>query len=190
MMKIVGLDRFRKSLLALEKKIRNKVTKAGVKAALKPVIQAVKQEVPADTGSLKKSIGEKSKSYRGGTVQTAMVGARVGFKREIIRTVSKRGKQKIKTKRTKLGATKRREVRDPAKYLHLAEGGRKAVKAQGGKLVFRGAGGKIVAVRSVKKAQGRRFMRTAWRASKRTAFQAMMTAMQSAMESAIKEAAS
>jgi len=189
-MKIVGLDKYLAALKALEKKVRNKAVKAALKAGLKPLVAAAKANAPQDTGTLKKAIGDKSKSYRGGLSQIVMVGARVGQARQITRVFTKRGQQKFKLARVKGKAQKGTEVRDAAKYLHLVESGRKAVfPKKGSYLAFRDKQGKMLAAKKARASRPRGFMRKAWKQSKQAAYQAMLSTLKSELESAMQEVA-
>lgn len=187
-MKIVGLDAVRKKLATLAAKSGKKVIRDGVKAGAKPMLQAAKAEAPKDTGTLVKALGVKQKTYRNGIVVVGMVGARVGQARSVTRSFTKRGKQRIKLKKTSDKSGPTQEVRDASRYLHLAESGRKAVRGKGKKLVMRLAGGQTVASNSAKAFAGHGFMAKAWRRVHREAKTAAVAAMTAAMATELKSA--
>lgn len=171
----MGVDLQLKSFSAISEAMRAKVYKAAVDAAAEFAVQAVRSAVPVDTGATKKVIGVKKKRYRKGAIHVAIVGARAGQKRQIIRTFSKKGKQKISMKRTKESAAPGREVRDPSKTLHLAEKGRKAIGRGDHMMPIRLRGGKLLFARGVKAAKPGKFMeRTFTRIAAR--IRAIMTA--------------
>mgnify|MGYP006935485075 CR=1 FL=1 len=87
----------------------NKIVRAAETKAMRPMAKSAKANAPVETGTLKKSIGVKTKTYRrSGTVVT-VVGPRIGFEREV--TVETPTGERI------------REVRNPSKYAHLVEFG-------------------------------------------------------------------
>ena len=97
--KVSGLDDLVGELQALEKRIVKGGVDKALRAASKPVIAAIRQEVPVESGALKKSIGLKLKTYGGRTRRVSMIGAR--------------------SKVTFYG----NEKRNPAYYAHLVEFG-------------------------------------------------------------------
>lgn len=96
-----ALDR---ALGRLDKKICNKVAASAVRKGGKPIIAAMRRNVPTDTGLLKASLGLKFKRYRGSVV--AIIGPRLKFKSK---------------KREGLEGSKAK--RQPALYAHLVEFG-------------------------------------------------------------------
>lgn len=188
-MKIVGLDAVRKKLATLQAKAGRQVLREGVKAGVKPMLAAAKAAAPSDTGTLKKALGVKEKSYRAGATRVGMVGARVGQKRSVTRSFTKRGKQRIKLKKTTAKSSPGQEVRDASRYLHLAESGRKAVRSKAGKkLVMRLSGGQMAASRTARAFAGHGFMAKAWRQVRVAAKSAAIAAMAKAMESELRAA--
>ena len=98
--RIVGVPEVLAQLEALKRSARNKHVRRGVNEGTKLLLKAAKAKCPQETGLLKKSLGRKVKVYRAAIV--GLVGPRRGYKREV-----------------RVG--RRTEVRDPAKYAHLAE---------------------------------------------------------------------
>lgn len=97
--RVEGLDDILGALRNLEKRIvRGGVDKA-LRAASKPVIEAMRAEVPVETGSLKKSLGLKLRTYKAAGRRVSIIGAR------------------SRPYQTKLGK------RNPAYYAHLVEFG-------------------------------------------------------------------
>jgi hypothetical protein len=100
-----GLRQAAANLRNVRQGIRNKILKPAVNEALKATEKAVRANVPDVSGTLRKAIGRKVKTYRSGVV-VGLVGARKGFARTVTRED---------------GST---VVEDPAKILHLIETGR------------------------------------------------------------------
>lgn len=153
----LGLDLNLKSLQAVSEKLRADIYRKAVEAAAKPLVQAVKAAVPVDSGATKKAIGIKYKKYRKGSISVAIIGARAGQAKQVWRSFTKRGKQRIKLTKAQKGS--KHGVRDPAHTLHLAEKGRKAVIAKTGRFPIRLKGGQLVYARRAKAAKGGHFMR-------------------------------
>lgn len=97
-----------RKLNEFDRRASRKAIRKGVNEATKFVAADAKANVPKRTGLLKKSIGRQVRSYRGGTVVSGIVGPRSGFA-----TTLKNGKKV-----------------NPAKYAHLVEFGRRAVKVK------------------------------------------------------------
>ena len=103
---VTGLADLKAELQALEKRIVKGGVDKALRAASKPVIAAIRQEVPVETGSLKKSVGLKLRTYKGNSTRVSIIGARV-----------------------KAYATDRGK-RNPAYYAHLVEFGVKPHKVR------------------------------------------------------------
>lgn len=127
----------------LSAKHAKKAIKKGIDAATKFVAADAKARVPRRTGLLKKSIGRRVQSYRGGTVVSGLVGPRRGFA-----TVLPSGKKV-----------------NPAKYAHLVEFGRKVVVAKKALLLADRVEG-VVFGKQVRAVAPRPFLRPAWDANK------------------------
>ena len=97
--KVSGLDDLVGELQALEKRIVKGGVDKALRAASKPVVGAIRQEVPVETGSLKKSIGLKLRTYKRRNSRVSIIGAR------------------SKAYQTDKGK------RNPAKYAHFVEFG-------------------------------------------------------------------
>lgn len=98
--KILGVPEVLAQLETLKRTARNKHVRKGVNDGTKLLLKVIKAKCPQETGLLKKSLGRKVKAYKSAIV--GLVGPRRGFKREV-----------------RVG--NRTEIRDPAKYAHLAE---------------------------------------------------------------------
>ena len=70
------IQELEKSLLKLGPRVAKKVTNKAMTAARKPVVKAIRSNVPVRTGELKKSIGSKQKTYKGKSVRMSIIGAR------------------------------------------------------------------------------------------------------------------
>lgn len=181
-----GNAEFKANLDKLDKKARDTIAREGTNAGRKLMTKAVKAAAPKETGTLKKAIGDKQKKYQAGRLHLAIIGARVGFKKQVIRTFTKRGKQRIKlAKTTAQNKPGEIEVRDAAHYSHIAERGRKAVHAKGGRMPIRTKAGKLLAVRSAKAFGGHHFMAKTLKTSWPRARAAMLAKLRAEMTSAL-----
>ncbi len=116
------------------------------KAMSEPMVNAMRQATPVDTGTAKKAVGVRHVSYQGGLIKVGVVGFREGFKQIITRSVTSGG-YRIRGKRTKL--TKKQlpehtEVRDPFYTGHLTVTGRKESVAAGKRMPIWFKTGKLV----------------------------------------------
>jgi len=84
---------------ALKRGIARRIVSRASNKVIGPVAKAAKRNCPVDTGLLKKSIGKRTKTYRGSGAVVSVVGPRKGFAGQ-----DAQGRQK-----------------DPTKYAHLAE---------------------------------------------------------------------
>ncbi len=114
--KLFGDKELRRKLEKLGKannRSRNKVIRQAVSFSMTPVSKAAKTNLRPghgfDTGLLKKSIGKKTKTYKGVTF-IAVVGPRKGFKKEV-----------------EVNGTL--VTRNPSKYAHLVEFGTRHSRA-------------------------------------------------------------
>jgi HK97 gp10 family phage protein len=134
-------------LAGLDRKVARKALRKGLTEATRVVMWDARALVPKRTGTLRKSIGRKVWTKRGGAVIAGIIGPRKGFR------VLVRG----------------RPV-NPVRYAHLVEFGRRAVvakkKATGAAGVLsEGKGGEVFGPR-VASAAPRPFMRPAWERNK------------------------
>jgi HK97 gp10 family phage protein len=113
--KVEGVSEILRSLREADEKVAKKSLRQAVNEATKPVLREAKAGVPTATKSLKKSLGRKVKSYKGGRIVFALVGARKDSK-------GKPAKFRRQVRRSKVG---KEITRNPVKYLHLVEGGTK-----------------------------------------------------------------
>lgn len=128
-----------RKLAEVDRKAARKAIRKGVNEATKIVTADAKANVPRKTGLLRKSIGRRVRSYRGGSVISGIVGPRSGFA-----TTLANGKKV-----------------NPAKYAHLVEFGRKAVKVKKA-LLLADKFAKAVFGTEVKAVAPRPFLRPAW----------------------------
>jgi HK97 gp10 family phage protein len=91
-------------LAELPRRVASKGNRAAATAGAKPVRSAVKAGAPRESGLLKKAIGSKIKTYKGGTATTAV--AVIGARRDIQGTY--KGRRRV-----------------PANYIHLVNKGTK-----------------------------------------------------------------
>lgn len=109
-LKLDGVEDLQQAFKILKGSHITRVVRTASKKAIKPVVVDMKSNIPKETGLLRKSIGDKQKTYKGGTVIT-IAGARKGFKR-LVKVKARYGKEKT-----------RMQWRNPAVYAHLVEGG-------------------------------------------------------------------
>ncbi len=77
---VVGMDDVIKTLASMTLAVRNRLTEAAARKALKPLVATARAGVPVGTGNLKKSIGvKKVRRSRNRKNMTLLVGARPGY---------------------------------------------------------------------------------------------------------------
>ncbi len=88
--KLTGLDDVHRAMRAVEAKIQKKIQRKALTEAMKPIAKAGKEKCPVDTsphnpvkGLLKKSLGTKTKTYRGSGIVVIIFGARTNFRRQV-----------------------------------------------------------------------------------------------------------
>jgi len=118
-MQLFGDKELQKRLEQLAPKLEKKALRRGVTKGMRQVAKLAKSNAPRETGTLKRSIGQKIKTVRGSVY--GIVGPRKGFKTAV--TVSKRGKKKRLTKSAEAKGGTATEYRDPIRYAHLVEFG-------------------------------------------------------------------
>jgi hypothetical protein len=158
-----GLKEATATLRNLRQSARNKVLRPAITKALRPLRQAIKEQIRAtaadsSSGTLAKNIAQKVTSGKKGIV------GRVGGRSDVQITVT-RPDGSITT-----------EI--PSKILHLANNGRKALTVVSKKVMV--AGGKNPSGRAVygirvKAAPGKHFMENAWASTKDQAEQIAIT---------------
>jgi hypothetical protein len=118
-------------LKQLPQQLQDKYGARALQASAAITVMAVKGRMPSATGLAKESIGATQvKFYRSsGTLFTAIEPLK-GFRRIVTATAS--GKTRIRSRKTTTTTAAFSRVQDPRKYMHLIEGGRKAVSAKAG----------------------------------------------------------
>ncbi len=130
---VQGLQELLARLRHVEKALRVKIGKDGVRAGAKVALQGAKSRVRVDTNLLKKSLATKVKAYKAGAVTVGVVGPRSSFKMKKTKDKATGKTTKVRTetgfgKRISRGG--RKEVyAQPSKYSHLVEKGTKRSKA-------------------------------------------------------------
>lgn len=147
-----------RKLAEVDRKAARKAIRFGVNEATKFVAADAKANVPKGTGLLKKSIGRRVRSYRGGTVISGIVGPRSGF------AITLPNGKKV----------------NPAKYAHLVEFGRKAVKAKKA-LLLADKFANVVFGKEVKAVAPRPFLRPAWDKNEARSVGAIANALNAAL---------
>lgn len=108
---LIGDKKLIKKLKALSAATAKKVVRPAIEKAVKVVAKEAKRLAPEQTKLLKKSIGQRVKTYKHSGAIVGIIGPRTGFKKEVI--VDGKG-----------------EVRNPTKYAHLVELGTSKRAAQ------------------------------------------------------------
>ncbi len=111
-----GLPAVIKRLQNVDKRIKRKATKAAVRQGGKVVLAEAKNRVRKVSGLLRKSLGQKVKTFRSNGVSVSIVGPRVGYKIQI--GTYKSGKYAGKPK-----------YMNPTQYSHLVEKGTRHSRA-------------------------------------------------------------
>ncbi|HYE20977.1 MAG TPA: HK97-gp10 family putative phage morphogenesis protein [Tepidisphaeraceae bacterium] len=114
-----GAPAILRRLADIDKKVARKALREAINEATKPILKDAKAGVATDTKLLKKALGRKTKTFRGGLVATGIVGVRKQFK-------GKKGERQRTDKfRVKVGTDSqgRAVYMDPTNYAHLVEFG-------------------------------------------------------------------
>lgn len=115
--KTAGVPELFAALREADKKIARKAIRRGIKAAIKPIVKDAKSEVPEETGTLKKSLGDKIASYKSGSVVVGIGGPRYDKKPK----PGKPQKKKRFARKVMVGGKEKERV--PTFYAHLVEKG-------------------------------------------------------------------
>lgn len=173
----------------LEGRYARKLNRQAALAGAKVLTAAAKPLVPVATGATKKALGQVVRAYKKGRLMYGVFGVRWGQKREVTRTFSKRGKQRIKLKKTaEKNVYGQREVRDPARTVHLADSGRSGFSVDK-PLPLRLPGGALVFRRKVQAARGSGFLARTRQQSLMPAIHATLAHLKAGTDVALREAA-
>jgi HK97 gp10 family phage protein len=160
--KLTGARQVEQALAAIGRKALRPAARKGVVGSAQVAAKAAKALVPANTKSLRKSIGHKVKAIRDGSGFYGLIGPRRDTKKS-------RDAGKFKY-RVRVGSRKRAgglpsvvKYANPVKYAHLVEFGRRAVTVSKKTLL---SDGSVVFGKRVKAVPPRPFMRPAWEANK------------------------
>lgn len=163
-----GLDDLVRRLKDLDRKAARKAMRAGVAEVTRLVTREAKSLVPVRTGLLKKAIGGRVKTAKGGTHVYGVVKPRGGV---MVRATpanlakaaaggkvvaSRNGKKVLRRFRVNVAGV---GVVDPVKYAHLVEFGRVATRPKKKKVM---KGGGVVYGTHARAVPPRPFMRPAW----------------------------
>ena len=146
-MQVKGIEKMTKNLAKLGTRVAARGPAAAVRAGGSVIIREMRSRAPKDTGSLKKAIGQKVKTYRGQKIVTGIIGAR------------------SKSYQTAQGK------RNPAYYAHLVEFGTAPHKTGKKKSFYRRGKGQHPGSRA------QPFMRPAWDSSSGRARDAVVNKM-------------
>ncbi len=134
---VTGLDQLKAQLEAMGKTVGNRIARKAITAGISIVAKDAKSLAPVRSGTLRRSMGTKVKTLPNGKT-IGLAGPRRGFKKEI-----------------------KGHMIDPAKYGHLAEGGRGPVSVKNKKVLYSKIEGRFYG-KSVGPAAGSRFLERAW----------------------------
>jgi HK97 gp10 family phage protein len=123
---IEGVTQTLNAFALLGNRIRKKGVRRAVTKTSRSISKIAKSNAPRETGLLKKSIGQKVKTYPSGNV-VGIIGPRYGFRRAVKVKISKRGKRSLRL--GKKGEEGKR-YRNPVNYAHLVELGTKRSRAK------------------------------------------------------------
>lgn len=132
----------------LPKRLRDKTLVQAVMAGGGPIKAAMVANSPSSSGLLKKSIKIRRRKYRGGDVAIAVIGPSRGMKTTVSVVEGGKNKGSIR-KNTRKGTGliaaygAGAAYRDPAKYAHLVEKGRKSVSPKKGKALYNRLGNRV-----------------------------------------------
>ena len=136
--KLVGDEAVMRMLNDLPQTAQMQVLRPAMRQAMTSITSALRSEAPMETGLLKRAMGATPvKTYR--NVLFATAGARRGFERAV--EPGKKGG--VRLVRPSPHFLIRGMYRDPTKYLHIVEGGRKAVSAINVKSLYSAQSGRF-----------------------------------------------
>jgi HK97 gp10 family phage protein len=125
---VMGDKILESQLSALPEKVRAAVEKKAIRAVNRIVIKAMRDNVPRDTGALRRSITSVVRTYQGGKVILGIVGPDYNFSGYAVN--SAKGKKKFsRGARDNRGGQK---FKRPANYVHLVVGGTKKRETKAG----------------------------------------------------------
>jgi hypothetical protein len=112
--RVEGLKEIDRRLGRLPNKLQHKILKEAVKEAVAPVIRAARALAPVETGTLRRSIGVRIKSYQKKQTWVAVVGPK-----------------RVSAPKFREGLPTSKAARDPRFYGHLVESGAQPHKQKG-----------------------------------------------------------
>ena len=110
--RVKGAKEIQEAFASLEQKLRASVLRKTVAEGAKVYLKALKQAAPKESKLLAKSLGTRAKNYKKGLIATRTIGARSGFRQEVV--------VKVRDKSGKV-IGKRKQMRDPRRYAHITE---------------------------------------------------------------------
>jgi hypothetical protein len=130
-LKLTGDKAVERIFVELPGAVQDRVLKSMLNLGARKLAQAEKGEAPSDAGLLKLALGASSlKVYGSGGDKVLFIatGVRRGFRRAV---TPRRGGGSRRQSKAFTEIASQEQIRNPAKYLHLVTGGRKAVVASG-----------------------------------------------------------
>ena len=166
--KVTGGPEIAAALRGVKAGVANRVLKAAVAKQARKATKVAKSKLKGKrSGQLAKSIGYIYRTYRKKLIWVYVIGPRTKLfrltldklpepaQRRMIRYLGKQRRRKLTTRQTRVLL---RRVVDPAKYAHLVEGGRKAVRPKNKRVL---SDRSMVFGRSARAVAERPFMRPA-----------------------------
>lgn len=129
-MNLFGDKQLRRNFFELSDKVRRKLARRAARAATRPIVRAAKARAPVDTGALRDSIGVRSIKMRPRSETSLII---VGpLSETTFRWKTAGGEWRSEAQFGAAGTVKR----NPAKYAHLVEFGRKFVTPTQGRVMI------------------------------------------------------
>lgn len=189
--KLIGAKQLAETLRIAGPKLFRAASRKGIDEASRAVLADAKAGVPVGTGSLKKSLGRKVKSYKrkaNGDGVYGVVGPRKDHSLKKIRkseadvTAGKRKKALSGGKyRRILIVNGKEKIVDPVKYAHIVEYGRRAVQVKKAKVL---SGDGTIYGRKARAVPGKPFLRQAWAKNRSASQETLAKWLRAAVKSA------
>jgi hypothetical protein len=134
--RLIGDESVMRMLDELPGATQAQVIRPAMRDAMRTIGNALRSEAPEETGLLKRALGATPvKTYR--NVLFATAGVRRGFRQAV--THNAKGRVRL----TRKTPDQEGMYRNPTKYLHLVEGGRKALSVATAKALYSAQSGKF-----------------------------------------------
>jgi len=128
--KVLGVEELIAALQDFKQSVRKRVIYNAVRKCGPVVTKAIKPGVPRETGTLKKSIGHRVYTHRGGDGAGVVIGPRKGFARQVVLRTKGKLRGKFRAFKRNEKAAGRTQKRNPVNYAHLVEFDTQRTKGQ------------------------------------------------------------